>query len=172
MGPLPELRLRCALLHHGRRLRSTAYKYAARCPPDIASSLGMSLSRHAMELMVSDDHPGLKKVIAEVLRPGNAMSTSSGTRSTTCPARSTTIACFIALERKKGGVAPCRLTMLRPTKGMGHPSLPPSLASAALGASERRRLRGDGFAEPHDQFAELDAHNCTLGARRRMAKSS
>src|SRR5215475_2028650 len=30
------------------------------------------------------------------------------------------------------------------------------------GKSERRRLRGDGFAGPHDQFAELDAHNSQM----------
>lgn len=38
---------------------------------------------------------------------------------------------------------------------------PPSLASASLWASERRRLRGDGStgSDPMIEFAELDAHN-------------
>jgi hypothetical protein len=49
--------------------------------------------------------------------------------------------------------------VLRPTKGMGHPTPPPSLARCALGVSERRRLRGDGSTGPMINFAELDAQN-------------
>lgn len=54
-------------------------------------------------------------------------------------------------------VTPCRPTMLRPTKGMGPPSPPPSLASAALwGKRATAAPRGWLRRDPNDQFAELD----------------
>ncbi len=41
-----------------------------------------------------------------------------------------------------------RLTVLRPTKGMGHPILAAVARHRGAQASERRRLRGDGWAVP------------------------
>ncbi|KRP97628.1 hypothetical protein AOQ72_17265 [Bradyrhizobium yuanmingense] len=56
-------------------------------------------------------------------------------------------------EHKKEALRQAALTMLRPTKGMHATPLrrrrSPALRSWA---SERRRLRGDGSAGPHDQF--------------------
>ncbi|TAI59851.1 hypothetical protein CWO89_43955 [Bradyrhizobium sp. Leo170] len=51
--------------------------------------------------------------------------------------------------------------MLRPTKGMGHPSPPPSLASAALWASDGGS-EGMAWPDPMINFAELDAQNSLL----------
>ena len=49
--------------------------------------------------------------------------------------------------------------MLRPTKGMGHPSPPPSLARHALGEASDGGSEGMAQPDPMINFAELDAQN-------------
>jgi transposase-like protein len=63
---------------------------------------------HGVEFVVSDDHPGLKKAIAEVLSGvGNAaMCTSCAMRSTMCRAKSTTIACLSFGGCTTGAISP------------------------------------------------------------------
>ena len=51
------------------------------------------------------------------------------------------------------------LTMLRPTKGMGHPSLPPSLAMLRFGRASDGGSEGMAWPDPTIEFAELEAHN-------------
>ena len=63
---------------------------------------------HGVEFVVSDDHPGLKKAIAEVLSGvGNAaMCTYCAMRSTMCRAKSTTIACLSFGGCTTGAISP------------------------------------------------------------------
>ena len=51
------------------------------------------------------------------------------------------------------------LTMLRPTKGMGHPSPPPSLATLRFGRASDGGSEGMAWPDPMIEFAELEAHN-------------
>src|ERR1700745_3465638 len=54
---------------------------------------------------------------------------------------------------------------LRPTKGMGHPSPPPSLATLRFGQASDGGSEGMAQPDPMIKFAELDAHNCPLRER-------
>jgi hypothetical protein len=49
--------------------------------------------------------------------------------------------------------------MLRPTKGMGHPSLPSSLATLRFGQASDGGSEGMAQPDPMTEFAELDVHN-------------
>jgi hypothetical protein len=61
--------------------------------------------------------------------------------------------------------------MLRPTKGMGHPSPPPSLATLRFGQASDGGSEGMAQPDPMINFAELDARNsqpAILAADRRI----
>ena len=64
--------------------------------------------------------------------------------------------------------------MLRPTKGMGHPSTPPSLATLRFGQASDGGSEGMAQPDPMIKFAELDVHNsfCAEQAPFEVAETS
>src|SRR5215813_9637617 len=74
-------------------------------------------------------------------------------------ARSPYLSEHATLEGIQKGGATSGSLRAQATKGMNATPLRRRRSPQRGGKSERRRLRGDGFAGPHDQFAELDAHN-------------
>ena len=73
-----------------------------------------------------------------------------------------TISCALSYQVLEiGHVLLRELANFAPHQGDEPPLSAASLATLRYWASERRRLRGDGLAGPHDRF-ELDAHNSSV----------
>jgi transposase-like protein len=84
---------------------------------------------HGVEFVVADDHAGLRQRCARFWRRQRisaAMCISSGTRSTTCRAGSTTTACRSCAGYMTGAISPKRVAIWPPGSPSGRANIPSS----------------------------------------------